>query len=275
MADLTPDLQVYLSWGTIAKSFHSLQSLSVSCFHFILGLSGPHFSSTSMSKAAFTPLECSTCPYQQSLLSFRSPDPQWSTSMSKAAFTPLECSTCPYQQSLLSFRSSMPSRASSSLDLVVTMSCGLSDHCPVISLQTLEVWLCQWPSLTGMEHWALHTRAVHAATCLERELVEALWTLPGGFHTCCGWKLTAAGCWEKAYFLVKIRKKFQDAVCWNFYLACYADYLELWQCGIFLLAEWNNQKRKTGNCYIQQMTNRWYFFLIFPRISGKNNFLEK
>ena len=28
----------------------------------------------------------------------------------------------------------------------------LSDHCPVISLQTLEVRLCQWPSLAGMEH---------------------------------------------------------------------------------------------------------------------------
>ena len=26
----------------------------------------------------------------------------------------------------------------------------LSDHCPVISLQTLEVRLCQWPSLAGM-----------------------------------------------------------------------------------------------------------------------------
>ena len=45
----------------------------------------------------------------------------------------------------------------------------LSDHCPVILLQMLEVWLCQWPSLTGMEHCALHTRAVHA-TCLEREV---------------------------------------------------------------------------------------------------------
>ena len=27
----------------------------------------------------------------------------------------------------------------------------LSDHCPIIPLQLLEVWLCQWPSLTGME----------------------------------------------------------------------------------------------------------------------------
>ena len=46
----------------------------------------------------------------------------------------------------------------------------LSDHCPVIPLQTLKVWFCQWPSLTGMEHCALHTRAVHTATCLEREV---------------------------------------------------------------------------------------------------------
>ena len=46
----------------------------------------------------------------------------------------------------------------------------LSDHCPVISLQMLEVWLCQWPSLTGMEHIAPHTRAVHTAVCLEREM---------------------------------------------------------------------------------------------------------
>ena len=33
MVDLTSDLQVCLSWGSIAESFHSLQSLSVSCFH--------------------------------------------------------------------------------------------------------------------------------------------------------------------------------------------------------------------------------------------------
>ena len=48
----------------------------------------------------------------------------------------------------------------------------LSNHCPVISLQTLEVWLCQWPSLTGMEHCAQHTRAVHMATCLKERWHE-------------------------------------------------------------------------------------------------------
>ena len=131
----------------MAENFHSLQSLSVSCFHVILGLLGPRFPSTCMSKAVLTaPLEPSTCPYYRSLLSFR-----------------------------MRSRSSMPSHTSSSLDLVVTMSwsdiADLSDHCSVILLQTLEVWLCQWPSLAGMEHCAPHTRAVHMATCFEREVV--------------------------------------------------------------------------------------------------------
>ena len=60
---------------------------------------------------------------------------------------PLERSTCPYQRSLLSFR--MRSRFSMQ-----------SDHCPVIPLQMLEVWFCQRPSLTGMEHCTPYTRAV-------------------------------------------------------------------------------------------------------------------
>ena len=46
----------------------------------------------------------------------------------------------------------------------------LSDHCPFISLHMLEVWFCQWPSLTGMEYCAPHTRALHTAMCLEREV---------------------------------------------------------------------------------------------------------
>ena len=54
MADLMPDLQVCLSWGSIAESFHSLQSLSVSCFYVILGLSGPNFLSTCNSKTVLT-----------------------------------------------------------------------------------------------------------------------------------------------------------------------------------------------------------------------------
>ena len=63
-----------------------------------------------------------------------------STCMSKAVLTaPLERSTCPYHRSLLSFRmrsrSSMPRRTSSSLDLVVTMSFGLTlQICLIIAL---------------------------------------------------------------------------------------------------------------------------------------------
>ena len=60
--------------------------------------------------------------------------------MFKAVLTaPLEHSTCPYHRSLLSFRmrsrSSMPSCTSSSLDLIVTMSCGLTlQICLIIAL---------------------------------------------------------------------------------------------------------------------------------------------
>ena len=91
MADLTPDLHIFLSWGLIAESFHSLQSLSVSGFHVIFGLPGPHFPWTCIWKAVLTaPLERSTCPYQRSLLSFR-----------------------------MRSRSSMPSCASSLMGLVV------------------------------------------------------------------------------------------------------------------------------------------------------------
>ena len=141
MADLIQDLQYVYH-----ESFHSLHFLSVICFHVILGLPGSCFPSTCMSKALLTaPLEHSTCPYQQSFFASR-----------------------------MRYRSSMQTCTSNSLDLVVTMSCSLtlqmSDHCPVNSLQTLEVWLCQWPSLTGMEHCALHTTPVHIVTCLEKEL---------------------------------------------------------------------------------------------------------
>ena len=112
--------------------------LSVSCFHVILGLPGSRFPSTCMSQSVLTaPLEHST--------SFR-----------------------------MRSRASMPNSASSSgLDgdsILQHDIADLSDRCPAILLQLLEVWLCQWPSLSGMEHCAPHTRAVHAATCLEREV---------------------------------------------------------------------------------------------------------
>ena len=84
-----------------------LSAIPLCCFHVILGLPGPRFLSTCMSKAVLTAsLERSTCPYHRSLLSFR-----------------------------MRSRSSMPSRTSSSLDLVVTMSCGLTlQNCLIIAL---------------------------------------------------------------------------------------------------------------------------------------------
>ena len=128
MEDLTPDLQVCLSWGLVAESFHSLQSLSVSCFHVILGPPGPCFPFIS---GAFSPSKWG-------------PNPQ--------------CQAAQVAHWNWCYNVLQPDIAE------------LFDHCSVIPLQTLEVWLCQWPSLTGMEHYPPHTRAVHTATCLEREV---------------------------------------------------------------------------------------------------------
>ena len=91
------------------QRFHSLQSLSVSCPQVILGLSGPHSPSTCMSKAVLTAsVEHSTCPYQQSLLSFR-----------------------------MRSRSSMPLCASSSVDLTVAVSLGFTlQICLIIRVAT-------------------------------------------------------------------------------------------------------------------------------------------
>ena len=75
--------------------FSEKTSLDISCH---LGLPGPCFPSTCMSQAVLTaPLEHSMCPYQWSLLSFR-----------------------------MRSRSSMPSYRSSSLGLMVTVSCSLT-----------------------------------------------------------------------------------------------------------------------------------------------------
>ena len=89
------------------ESFHSLQFLSVIYFHVILGLPGSCFPSTCMSKALLTaPLEHSTCPYQQSHFSSR-----------------------------MRYRSSVQTHKSNSLNLVVTMSCGLTlQICLIIAL---------------------------------------------------------------------------------------------------------------------------------------------
>ena len=84
-----------------------LSAIPVSCFHIILGLPGPCFPSTCMSQAVLTaPLERFMCQYLQSLHSFR-----------------------------MRSRSSMPSCANSSMDLMVTMSCGLTlQICLIIAL---------------------------------------------------------------------------------------------------------------------------------------------
>ena len=53
-------------------SFYSRQSFSVSFFHVSLGLTAPHLPSICISHAVLTtPLECSSCPYQRSLLSLK------------------------------------------------------------------------------------------------------------------------------------------------------------------------------------------------------------
>ena len=124
----------------MAESFHSLQSLSVSCFHVILGLPGPRFTSTCMSKAVLTaPLERSTCPYHWSLLSFR-----------------------------MRSRSSMPSRTSSSLDLVVTMSCGLTlQICLILSFRCRR-----WRFVNGQVSWHGALRSAHKLYTRPRVLKE-------------------------------------------------------------------------------------------------------
>ena len=158
MTDLTPDLHIFLSWGLIAESFHSQQSLSVSCFHVILGLPGLRFPSACMWKAVLTaPLEFSTCPYQRSLLSFR-----------------------------MRSRSSMPSHASSSLDLVVTMSCGLTLQICLIITLSFRCRRRRFGFVNGMSHWHGALRSTHKSCThghvswkrggMKRELVAAPWT---------------------------------------------------------------------------------------------------
>ena len=178
MADLTPDLQVYLSWGSIAESFHSLQTLSVSCFHVILGLPGPPFPSTCMSKAVLTaPLQRSTCPYQRSLLSFR-----------------------------MRFRSSMPRWTSNSLDLVVTMSRSLTlQLCLIITLSfRCRHWRFGFVNGQVSLAWsiALCTQELYTWPCVLKERWQEERTGSNSLNffqavfTRCGWKFTATGCWE-------------------------------------------------------------------------------
>ena len=101
----------------------------------------------------------------------------------------------------------------------------LSDHCPVISLQTLEVWPCQWPSLTGMEHCIPHTRAVHAATCLDilenkQTLIKHLGGQVVSTPDFGSWG-PGPSCSKLTMSLVNDMLKFTSSdtqICWNFLL---------------------------------------------------------
>ena len=111
-----------------------LQSLSVSCFCVILGLPGPHFPSAVLT----APLERSTCPYQRSLFSFR-----------------------------MRSRSSMPSHPNSSLDLLVTLSCGL-----IIALSFLcRRWRFGFVNGQVSLAWrfGLHTQELYMQPCVLKE----------------------------------------------------------------------------------------------------------
>ena len=153
MADLTPALQVCLSWGSIAQSFLSLRSLSI-----ILGLLLPCFPSTCcMSQAVLTaPLARSMCPYQRSFLSFR-----------------------------MRSRSSLWSCPSSSLDLMVT-SCSLTlQICLIIALSfRCRCWRFSFVYGQVSLAWsiALSTQELYEWPHVleegggKRELVAAPWT---------------------------------------------------------------------------------------------------
>ena len=153
MADLTPDLQVCLSWGLIAESFHSLQSLSVSYFHVILGLQGPCFPSIWMWKAVL--------------------------------IAPLERSTCPYQRSpRMRFRSSIPSCSSSSLDLAHTFHQPVCQrfswlhHWSIPHVHTIRVFSSsEWGAdpqckATQVAHWTWWWQCLGAWHC------RSVWSLP-------------------------------------------------------------------------------------------------
>ena len=151
IADLTPDLQVLLSWGSTVVSFHSWQSFSVSFFHVCLGLPVPRLPSICISYAVLiAPLERSTCPNQRSLLSLK-----------------------------MRSRSSSWSFASSSLDLTLATSSGLILQICLIMALSLRCKRCRFILVSGqvslawsMEHGAPHARAVHMATGLVREVAR-------------------------------------------------------------------------------------------------------
>ena len=146
MADLTPDLQVSLSWGLTAESLLSLQSLSVSCLQVIFG---------SQAHAYHQPV----CQKLIWLHRWSGPCVHTSWTFSPSGWSPgIQC------------------RAVQVAHWTWWWQCLVVLHCRSVwsllchFIAELEVWLCWWPSFTCMEHCPLHTRAVHKATCLEREV---------------------------------------------------------------------------------------------------------
>ena len=124
------------------ESVHSLQFLSIICFHVILGLPGSCVPSTCMSKALLTaPLEHSTYPYQQSHFSSR-----------------------------MRYRSSMQTSTSNSLDLVVPMSCGLTlQICLIIALSNrCRHWRFGFVNGQVLLAWsiALYTQHLYTKPCV-------------------------------------------------------------------------------------------------------------
>ena len=134
-----------------------------------------------------------TCRNRGRIHNSGSPSRNWLAArcMSKAVLTaPLECSTCPYQRSLLSIsmrsRSSMPSSASSSVDLMVAVSCGLTlQICLVIALSfCCRPWRLGFVNGQVSMAWsiALHTHELYTWPRVlkerwrKRELVSAPWT---------------------------------------------------------------------------------------------------
>ena len=155
MANLTPDLQVCLSWGSIAESFQSLQPFSVTRFHVILGLPGPRFPSTCMTQAVLT-----------------APFKHWSVPLvhTSRAFVPSGWGSDPQCQAAQvahwtwwwQYLGAWHYRSVWSL--------------PCHPLQTLEVWLCHW-------HGALCSAHKSCTRChvswkrgvVKKELVVAPW----------------------------------------------------------------------------------------------------
>ena len=130
------DLQMCISWGPIAESFHSAISL---CQLLPCHLRPPR-ATLSINLYVTGWLDCTTGAFHMSI--------------------PVEPYLLQDEVQVLNAKLRKLLIGPDS-DIVLWLDIAdLSDHCPIIPLQTLEVWLCQWPSLTGMEHCAPDTRAV-------------------------------------------------------------------------------------------------------------------